>query len=232
MMIVAIHQPNYLPWLGYFHKIARAEVFIFLDDVQFSKNSLTNRVRILGGDGSRWLTVPVSAHLGDRIDEVRPAREDWAARHVDTLGTFYRHAPFFGEIMPVLRDMLGAAATGTLAQINRRLVEGLARRLGLRCAFRASSEFETGQATGDDRLIRLVESVAPGGCYLSGRGGAGYQDPAKFAAAGLELRYTDFVHPAYEQPGTNFVAGLSIVDALFNIGWERTAALLAERRAA
>ena len=77
MTVVAVHQPNYLPWLGYFYKIACADVFIFLDDVQFSKNSYINRVRILHAQRSHWLTIPVSVTLGDPINRVRPARADW-----------------------------------------------------------------------------------------------------------------------------------------------------------
>src|SRR3546814_3690829 len=91
-MIVAIHQPNYLPWLGYFHKIARADVFVFLDDVQFSKNGYTNRVRILGDGAARWLTIPAAVHLGDPIGAVRPARPDWcrSEEHTSELQSLMR----------------------------------------------------------------------------------------------------------------------------------------------
>ena len=82
-------------------------------------------------------------------------------------------------------------------------------------------------ATGDDRLVALVRACGEGASYLSGRGGAKYQDPGKFSAAGIPLVYTDFVHPIYDQGRADFVSGLSIFDALFHLGWERTAALVA-----
>jgi hypothetical protein len=225
-LIVAIHQPNYLPWLGYFRKIALADVFVFLDDVQFSKNSYTNRVRILGDGRARWLSVPVSVHLGDTIRAVHPARADWSGSHLDTLKTFYRHAPAFNTVWPRVQEIYHTAPSADIAGINRALVEAVAGELGLACRFLASSDLDTGEATGDDRLARIVSDLAPGGTYLSGEGGSKYQDPGKFEAAGITLRYPGFQHPTYDQGGTPFVAGLSVLDAAFRLGWRGAAGLL------
>lgn len=224
-----IHQPNYLPWLGYFYKMAAADIFIFLDDAQFSKNSYINRVQVLSGDGARWLTVPVSVHLGDPINRVRPAREDWPARHLDTLAGLYRGAPAFRSVWPRVKDFFHCLPPGTLAESNRFLVERIAGELGLGCKFLAASELAVGALAGDDRLVALVAAAAPGGCYLSGRGGEKYQDPAKFSAAGLQFRYTDFQHPVYDQGRREFTPGLSIMDAVFRLGWAGAAGLLAAK---
>ena len=228
MTLVAIQQPNYLPWLGYFHKIALANVFVFLDDVQFSKNGYINRVRILSNGTARWLTVPVSVHLGDPINGVRPARDGWTAAHLDTLKTVYGDAAAFRQIWPRLKEIYGNLPPGDLAASNRALIERIASELGLRCRFLASSEIDTGAMSGDDRLVRIVAAVVANGTYLSGKGGASYQDPAKFGAAGLGFRYTDFHHPVYDQgPGNHvFVPGLSAVDAVFRLGWSGAAELL------
>ena len=225
---VAIHQPNYLPWLGYFAKIARADVFVFLDDVQFSKNSYTNRVQILGAAGPRWLTIPVANRLGMAINIVMPARDDWARAHLDVLKQVYGDAPAFSAIWDDLRTFLNSAPSGDLASINQFLIKSISERLGFRCRFETSSSIDTGCAAADDRLVRLVTALAPRGTYLSGRGGAKYQDPEKFASAGLEFQYLNFRHPVYEQSESTFVPGLSIVDVLFRMGWGRTAEILAE----
>ena len=103
-------------------------------------------------------------------------------------------------------------------------------RLGISCRFEASSQFATDGLSSDDRLAALVAAIDPEGTYLSGRGGAGYQDPAKFAAAGLELRYTDFEHPSYDQGRPDFVEGLSIVDAVFHLGWKGASDLILQRQ--
>ncbi|MBM3527027.1 MAG: WbqC family protein [Alphaproteobacteria bacterium] len=226
-MIVAVHQPNYLPWLGYFSKMARCDVFVFLDDVQFSKNSYINRVQIDGGGAARWLTVPVSYRFGDAIRTVHCAEPGWTQAHLSTLQTFYSGAPAYGEVRDWLGGVFAAldAARG-LGSANRAVVEAVARRLGLRCAFRSSSEFDVGSAVSDDRLISILSHFGRDVVYLSGKGGSGYQSAEKMERAGIHLTYNEFDHPRYEQ-GHEFIPGLSIVDALFRIGFDRTAELVA-----
>lgn len=226
MTVVAIHQPNYAPWLGHFYKLARADIFVFLDDAQFSKQSFINRVRILGPNGPRWLSQPVKVSLGQTIQDARLANPEWARSHLDTLRGSYRDADRFRSVWRDVEALYTDLPGADLATVNRALVERIAARLGLRTEFRSSSGIETGAARGDDRLVTIVDSLAPGGTYLSGKGGAGYQDPAKFAAAGLTLAYTDFTHPHYAQGGAAFEAGLSVLDAVFHLGWEAAAKLL------
>lgn len=218
-LTVGIHQPNYAPWLGYFAKMAAADVFVFLDDVQFSKNSFINRVQIATPNGKpSWLTVPVSFRFGDRISEVRPANDTWPQRHLAILCDRYRRAPHYDETASWLTDIFQALPPGDLAAVNLMLIETIARKLGIACQFRRSSEFKTDGATSDDRLISILQQIGGNVRYLSGKGGANYQDPAKFEKNGIELEYTRFQHPVYTQGGGDFVPGLSILDALFYRG--------------
>jgi hypothetical protein len=226
--IVAIHQPNYLPWLGFFQKIAIADIFVFLDDVQFSKNSYINRVQVLHDGRARWLTQPVSYNFGDSINAVSLAQEDWSDRHINSLKGFYRNAPFIREILPWLEALYGDAPQGDLAMSNMMLIQDVAAKLELKCSFKRSSTLDTADASGDDRLIRIMTELAPGGRYLSGAGGANYQEAEKFEASGHQLVYRSFEHPTYTQQSDSFTAGLSIIDALFNIGWCETANLLSD----
>lgn len=226
-MIIGIHQPNYLPWLGYFNKIAQSDVFIFLDDVQFSKNGYCNRVRILRGGELAWLTVPVSYSFGDAIGRVAAAQPDWANRHLDALKSAYSNSPSFYEVWGHIEEMYRSIPDGDLAETNRYLVEAFASKLGLACKFAQSSEMETGDARGDDRLVALMRSLPGAKVYFSGRGGAEYQDEVKFSDAGFELAYTGFASPVYPQSETPFTPGLSVVDAVFNVGWDETRNLIA-----
>jgi hypothetical protein len=226
-MIVAVHQPNYFPWLGYFRKIATADVFVFLDDVQFSKNSYINRVQIAGPTAPRWLTIPVSVHLGMRIDQVKPARADWRAAHLSSLHNAYRDAACFHAVWRDVEAIYAQADGENLAAINQTLVQAVARHVGLACQFSVSSSFGLGDVAGDTRLAALVAAIDPNGTYLSGKGGAKYQDPATFGNAGLSFRYSDFDHPVYGQGRDPFQPGLSVLDAAFHLGWPATASLIA-----
>jgi hypothetical protein len=229
-MIVAIHQPNYAPWLGYFAKMARADVFVLLDDAQFSKNSYINRVQVDARGKARWLTVPVTYKFGDPVNRVRCADPNWPRSHGDTLKTLYARAPAFGAVWPWLAERYAALPTESLAAGNEALIAALAGRLGLKPVVRRASEIDIGDAArgagGDDKLVALVRACGAGASYLSGRGGANYQDPAKFAAAGIRLVYSEFVQPRYAQGHEEFVPGLSVLDALFRLGWDETAAIM------
>lgn len=230
MTVVAIHQPNYLPWLGYFAKMATADIFIFLDDVQYSKGSYTNRVRILRAGEPRWLTMPVVFNFGDTIREVQCADAGWQSRHIDILSDFYRQTKCFTDIMPEIALIIKSApAEGSISTINRHLVQAFAARLSLGCKLLCSSEIPATGLKSDDRLIELTLAVASQATYLSGQGGSAYQDAGKFAAAGITLKYIRFKHPTYDQGIGDFVPGMSIVDALFHLGWDGVKALLPKK---
>ena len=221
--MVAIHQPNYAPWLGYFAKMARADVFVFLDDVQYSKNSYINRVQIDAGGKTRWLTVPVSYHFSDPINHVRPADREWRRAHLEILKTYYSKAPAFLEVFRWLETVYEKILEEDIASSNQKIIECTAAQLGLACKFRRSSEFDTGDATSDDRLISILRMFGPNVVYLSGKGGANYQDSRKFQADAIKLEYIDFIHAEYDQGHPEFFAGLSVIDALFHLGFADTA---------
>lgn len=226
-MIVAIHQPNYAPWLGYFNKIARCDAFIFLDDVQYSRGGYTNRVRIGRAELPVWLTQPVKREFGSAICRTRFSSEDWPARHLDSLKGAYARAASFREVWPVVRDIWERAPLESLAVANQHIVQSLAAALDLAPRFVLSSTLSAGKATGDARLVNLLQEVAPdGGTYLSGKGGANYQSANTFSAAGYELRYGEFQQFEYSRGDAPFVAGLSILDALFHCGVGETRRLV------
>jgi hypothetical protein len=224
--VVAIHQPNYAPWLGYFYKMARADTFVFLDDAQFSKGSYTNRVQIAGHGAPRWLTIPVHHAFGAAINAIAPARENWASAHLDSLMTAYRDAACFRGVWPDVQALYRDLPSGSLAAGNTVLITRLAKSLGIVTRTLAASDFDIGSATGDDRLIAICHEFGSNVSYLSGRGGANYQDEAKFAVANIPLQYANFAERGYQQGGDSFVAGLSVLDAVFHIGWEGAAALV------
>ena len=229
-MIVAVHQPNFLPWLGWFDKLARADTLVLLDNVAMrrSGSSWANRVQVLVQGRASWLTVPVEAGSAGRarIDTARIAEDGkWRERLRRTLQHAYGRCPGYADVMPALEEMFAAPVQG-LCEFNLIGIRAMARLLGLddRRMVRASELNAEGTAT--DLLIACVRA-AGGTAYLAGGGASGYQEDDKFAAAGLQLIHQSFAHPVYRQGATEaFVSGLSAVDALMQLGPEGAANLL------
>lgn len=229
-VVVAVHQPNFLPWLGYFDKLARCDVFVLLDNVQFPKKSGTwmNRVRLLVAGEPAWVTIPVvrAYHGLRRIDEMRiDESRPWRRKLLLTIEQSYRRAPHFEATMPLVTEVVMHEGP-MLADYNEAGVRRLAATVGLDTAkcVRASSLGVTATAT--DRLIEITQKLG-GGSYLAGGGAGGYQEDDKFTAAGVRLCYQAFEHPSYPQLTARPHHGLSIVDALMHRGADETARLLA-----
>ena len=223
--IVAIHQPNFFPWLGYFNKMARSDVFIFFDDVQFPKTgggTWSNRVKMLVAGEARWVTAPISRafHGVARINNIDWADEQpWRVKLLKTLLASYSKAPHYKETTEWLESLI-LLPEGNLARYNMAVIRGIADQIGLRHDHCVTSSSLGGQGQASELLIDLTRKVG-GDCYLCGGGASGYQEDEAFAAARVELRYQSFVHPIYTQHGgREFAPGLSIVDALMNLGVE------------
>lgn len=220
--IVAIHQPNFLPWLGYFDKIARSDVFVFLDDVQFPKTGglWSNRVKMRVAGEARWITAPIhrTFHGFALTNEIRLNDEKpWRKKLLKTLNANYAKAPYYNETMDWLKPLI-LLPESNLANYNMLVIRTIAERIGLRHdhLVTSSSLGASGQAT--ELLIDLTKRVG-GDCYLCGGGAQGYLDDQAFMAAGVELCYQSFDQPIYIQHGgREFAPGLSILDALVNIG--------------
>lgn len=221
-MIYAAHQPNYLPWLGYFHKIASVDVFVILDDVQFEQGNYQNRVQIKSPQGPQWLTQPIRHNHLQRTGDVEfDARVNWREKHLKQIRSNYGRAASFQRVFPLLEQWLNEAQGEKLAAVNISLIEAVARAIGLTTKIVLSSSFNVTSPS----AVRLVEIGTKLGAlvYLSGHGARKYQSERDFRAAGIALRYTDFAAREYSQLWGEFAGGLSAIDALFNIGLDGTA---------
>jgi hypothetical protein len=217
---VAIHQPHYLPWLGYLAKWAAADVFVFLDTVQYEKNGWQNRNRIKTRDGVAWLTVPVHAPLGTPIAEVTvDRRQPWQRRHLRAIAHAYAEAPAFSPFRDDLAHIYAEEWT-TLAPLALASARWLAGALGITTPTCLASELPA-VATDDptDRLVALCRTVGAD-TYLAGQDGATYMDVSRFEAAGISVRVQAYDHPEYAQLHGPFVPSLSALDLLLNAGPE------------
>jgi hypothetical protein len=233
-MIVTIHQPHFLPWLGYLHRMARADLFVVLDHVQFERGhaaSYQNRTRFRmhhrtrAGETceARWMTVPVvqrshDERILDKEVDNRGKGAKWrGASCYATLRHAYREAPFAAEYAPALKALL-EAPWARLVDLNRAVLDFLREAFDIRTPLVRSSELGVSGAKSD--LILGICRALGAHEFLGGMGGSrAYIDAEAFRRAGIRLRWQDFRHPAYAQCGdAPFVAGLSAADLLLNRG--------------
>jgi hypothetical protein len=214
---LAVHQPHYLPWLGYLAKWAAADLFVFLDTVQYEKNGWQNRNRIKTPAGPRWLTVPVHARLGAPIGEVTlDARQPWPDRHWRAIEDAYARAPHLPRHREALHGLY-ATPWERLAPLAVASAEWLARAIGVTTPVRLASTLGVAERDATDRLIALCRATGAD-TYLAGRDGARYMDAARFEAAGIRVLYQEFRHPQYAQLHGEFAPNLSGLDLLLTHG--------------
>ena len=218
MTTLVVLQPGYLPWLGYFDQMRRADIFVHLDDVQFDKHGWRNRNQVKGPKGASWLTVPIlhSGRFGQSILDVEiDSRRDWQRKHVATLQQFYARAPFIKEIIPQLNPLL-EKPWNRLVDLDLAAIDWLALTLGISTPrFRSSELGITGERS--ERLLSLCHHFGATR-YLSGSAARDYLDVDKFSKAGVEVQWHDYTHPAYRQQHGSFVSYLSTIDLLLNEG--------------
>jgi len=220
-MIAAIHQPQFIPWLGYFDKIDQSDVFIFLDYVQYKKNEYQNRNRIKTVDGWQWLTVPVLYKFPQKINEVRINNKiDWKKKHLHTLITNYSKSKCFEKYILYFKELY-SKEWEIISDINIEVVKQLAEFLGIKKSFLVASEFasELSEEEPTERLIKLCK-LTGADTYLAGKDGAKYMDVEKFTKSGIKLTFQDFKHPVYNQLFGKFEPNMSVIDLLFNHGEE------------
>jgi len=223
-MLVTIHQPNYLPWPGFFHKWLISDDFIILDTVQYHKNEWQNRNRIKTGSGAQWLTVPVSYRFPQTIDEVGIAQSNWARKQIAAIEQAYAKAPHMGDYWPQLREVM-ERPWDKIADLNIEVIKTLGGMLGCKAPLHLASEMATRSDDPTQRLILLCKELG-GNAYLSGSEGRNYLEREKFTDAGIELWFQKVEAPCYPQLHGEFISHLSVIDMLFNVGPEASEMIL------
>jgi hypothetical protein len=217
-MIVTISQPRYLPWLGYFHKIAVSDVFMYLDTVQYTPRDWENRNKIKTDRGWAWLTVPVKARYRALILEISIDNEQpWAHKHWNSIRTYYGAAPHFSRYAESLRALYQDRAWESLLDLNLALTNYLCQCFGFTSTkIVKASDYQCTQH-GTDLLVQLARAVGAS-VYYSGSQGRAYLDESAFQAAGILVAYQDYRHPTYPQHYGAFEPAMAALDLLFNCG--------------
>lgn len=217
-MILSAHQPAYLPWLGYFEKIQRSDVFIYLDTVQFEKNSFTNRNKIKTPQGGQWLTIPVklkghsnSTLIDTELDDAQP----WRSKHLKSIEMNYCKAPYFAECYPKLKQLL-SIQTNKLGELCWQQLIFWLTEFEIDTKLVRSSELSISSKKSD--LVLDLCKHYNADHYLSGALGRDYLDENDFAVAGVKVDYQNFSHPIYPQRWGDFEPYMSIIDYWMNCG--------------
>lgn len=224
MKIIAIHQPAFFPWLGFFDKIVKADIFVILDDVQYPKTGgyWSNRVKIIVNSEPRWITMPiVRSYSGVRkINEMLINNKiQWRQKILRTIELNYKKAAYFDDSYKIISELLDFQ-TENVFEFNMNILSRFFSLFKVDTSkIRYSSHLKK-EGIATDLLISIIKNL-DGDTYLYGAGAGKYQEDEKFSEAGIKLIPQNFQHLVYHQINTeSFVEGLSVIDAVMNCGIE------------
>lgn len=216
-MRVGVIQPSFIPWRGFFDFIASVDIFIFHDDLQYTKGDWRNRNRIKTPQGCTWLTVPVSYNKTTQLisETAIDDSTNWRQRHFNQWHANYHKAPFYNDVIGLLGDM-GGDANLTISQLDIHLIRSICAYLGINTPMVMSSELGVKGAK-TDRLINLLRAVG-GQIYLSGPSAEAYLEKDKFQESGITLEFKSYVYDAYPQLWGGFEGAVTVLDLIANCG--------------
>ncbi len=219
-MICTVHQPNYLPYLGFFEKAVRSDVFIIYDTAQFKKNDWQNRNRLCSPDGWQWITIPIIHSFGQKIFEVKidnlkkPLKNNW-----NKIQTIYGKAPFFKEYAEIF-ERIYKQSYEYVSELNTDLIYAISSILGIKTKFIKSSELAPINTKSTKALIDLCKTVNAD-TYISGSEGKNYLELNLFSDSGIKVEFQNYQHPTYKQFNNSiFQPFMSAIDLVFNCGNE------------
>lgn len=231
-MIITIHQPEHLPWLGFFNKISKAEKYVILDSVQYEKNYFQNRNKILGTNGVQWIGIPVvnTKHMEGSIATTLiasdPKNIKWKEKYLQTIKQSYGKYEFFNEVYPLLEDALNTDSK-YLCDINISIIKNFCFALDIHPEFIRSSDLNVSGLKSDLILDICMKTNAD--VYIAGPSGRDYLDMKSFSDNGIVVKFNDFNHPTYPQKRTDeFISHLSALDLFMNVGFKEAKKIMME----
>ena len=233
-MILAGHQPNYLPYLGFFHKIYHCDLFVIVDNVQFVKRGTfgwMNRNQIKTVSGPIWLTVPVlvKGKFHQMIQETKINHElPWGRKHWKSLTANYSKAPHFSSYADFFEEIYTRRTWENFSDLSAAIILYLMQALGIQKPVKTSSELGA-SGKGGELILDLCEK-AGADAYLHGKHGKDYIEEAKFKQKNIRCLYQEFEHPVYRQQFGDFIPNMSVIDLLFNHGKESLDILLGQKK--
>ena len=231
-MIITIHQPEHLPWLGFFNKISKAEKYVILDSVQYEKNYFQNRNKILGTNGVQWIGIPVvnTKHMEGSIATTLiasdPKNIKWKEKYLQTIKQSYGKYEYFNEVYPLLEDALNTDSK-YFCDINISIIKNFCSALDIHPEFVRSSDLNVSGLKSNLILDICMKTNAD--VYIAGPSGRDYLDMKSFSDNGIVVKFNDFNHPTYPQKRTDeFISHLSALDLFMNVGFKEAKKIMME----
>ena len=219
MKTVVISQPMYFPWVGMLEQMRLADVFVYLDDAQFSKGGFFNRVQVKTEQGTPWLTVPLAENkLGQALNQSFPAAHDWQRKHLNTLRQSYALAPYAEEMLDVAETVLNEE-TESLASLGVASMEAMADLFEVMPQEVIWSSKMNISGSASERVISICQALGADR-YITGHGAAAYLDHGAFEAVGVRVEYMDYAKREYPQLHGAFTPYVSALDLVANCGSE------------
>lgn len=216
MTKISIHQPVYLPWLGFFEKILASEIFVFLDDVQYEKNGWQNRNKIRTSEGEMWLTIPVHNHKGLNLNEIKiQNNSNWINKHTKSIIQNYSKSEFFNNFWQDF-ELIYEKQYDRLIDVNIDFIKLLMEKLGIKTKTIFSSELKI-EKMGSERILEICKKLKADS-YISGIGGKNYLNMDDFKKNDIIVEFQNFQHPEYRQRCEPFIPNMAAIDLLFNEG--------------
>jgi hypothetical protein len=224
--IVVIHQPDFLPYLGFFHRLLYADLYVVLDNVQFvNDRSWHKRDKIKSLKGEKWITVSVKRpKINTRIYEVLiDTKTDWRKTHLNLIKENYKKAEFFNEIFPYIEELY-SFQDEKLIDFNMKSIEMILLLFDITIEKTFASSLDV-YGKSNELVVNILRKV-DAAVYLSGIGASDYYDPVPYEMAGIKVIWQNFKHPVYTQQFGEFIPYLSSIDLLFNCGIEESREIL------
>ena len=220
-MTISIHQPNYLPWLGFFDKIKRSDKFVIFNNVQYprGKNHFGNRNKIKIHNNSKWLTVPVLGKSQKlNFNQIGFKNSGWKLEHLRLITIFYKDAPYYDLYYSTFEKIL-LEEYKDISELNIRLIKYFLQVLDIKTEIILSSELVDDNISGADRIITILEKLNASKYITgSGPGSIRYINEEDFSSRGIELVWQHYKHSSYPQLHGDFIPYMNILDLLFNVG--------------
>jgi hypothetical protein len=220
--IVTIHQPNYIPWLGFFHKLFISDIYVAFDDVQFEKNSYNNRNKIKTSHGDYWLTVPIITKGKSKETLINNAqidnKQNWAKKHLKNIQSNYSKSKFYEDYIWFFEETFDKNWE-ILSDLNMHILRWILKELKIDTKIVVSSDLKNKDGKKDELVLNICK-IFKANIYVSGVLGKNYLNIDNFKKEGIYVYFQEYKHPKYSQLWEDFIPNMSIIDLLFNNGKE------------